>query len=113
MARVPANRIAGGQEDALTQIVLHLPLHQGPACPVCGESSAMEIGRLKTNVLLGLQRGEYDLAQCQACELVYLSPPPSEADLRTMYVDSPQFNNATYTDPARVDAIMEYIKGCL
>ena len=83
------------------------------ACPVCGQSSAMEIGRLKTNVMLGLQRGEYDLAQCQACELVYISPRPSDADLRTMYVDSPQFNNPTYTDPARVGAIMEYITGCL
>jgi SAM-dependent methyltransferase len=83
------------------------------ACPVCGQSCAMEIGPLKTNVMLGLERGEYDLAQCQACDLVYLSPQPSEADLRTMYVDAPQFNNPTYTDPARVDAIMEYITGCL
>jgi SAM-dependent methyltransferase len=82
-------------------------------CPVCGRSGARPIGRVKTNVLVSLQRGEYDLAQCRACDLIYISPGPSECDLRTMYVETTQFDNAVYTDPTRVAGIMEYMSGCL
>ncbi|TMG80179.1 MAG: class I SAM-dependent methyltransferase [Betaproteobacteria bacterium] len=83
------------------------------ACPVCGQSGARPIGRIKTNVLVSLERGEYDLAQCQACELIYISPQPSACDLRRMYVETTQFDNPVYTDPARVTGIMEYMSACL
>lgn len=81
-------------------------------CPVCGKSRARIIGRLKTNVRLHLERAEYDFGQCQSCELLYISPAPSEADLRAIYVESNQFDDPVYTDPARVSLIIEYMNGC-
>jgi SAM-dependent methyltransferase len=81
-------------------------------CPVCGESRARIIGQLKKNFLLGLSQAEWDFVQCKHCELLYISPEPSPADLRAIYVDSGQFDDPVYTDPARVALIIEYMNGC-
>lgn len=81
-------------------------------CPVCGNSRARTIGQLKTNFLLSLSHSEWAFAQCEHCELLYISPEPSAADLRTIYVDSGQFDDAAYTDPGRVALIIEYMNGC-
>jgi SAM-dependent methyltransferase len=79
---------------------------------VCGHSRARTIGQLKKNFLLNLSRAEWDFVQCQHCELLYISPEPSAADLRTIYVESGQFDDPVYTDPARVALIIEYMNGC-
>jgi SAM-dependent methyltransferase len=79
---------------------------------VCGKSRARIIGQLKKTFLLGLSKGEWDFVQCKHCELLYISPEPSDADLRTIYVESGQFDDPAYTDPGRVALIIEYMNGC-
>jgi SAM-dependent methyltransferase len=81
-------------------------------CPVCGSARASTIGQLKKTFLLSLSRAEWEFVQCKHCELLYISPEPSAADLRTIYVDSGQFDDPVYTDPARVAQIIEYMNGC-
>ena len=82
------------------------------SCPVCGNSRARTIGQLKKTFVLSLSKGEWDFVQCKHCELLYISPEPSAADLRTIYVESGQFDDPAYTDPARVALIVEYMNGC-
>lgn len=82
------------------------------SCPVCGKSRARIIGQLKKTFLLNLSKGEWDFVQCKHCELLYISPEPSATDLRTIYVESGQFDDPAYTDPARVALIIEYMDGC-
>lgn len=84
-------------------------------CPVCRAAgkSATWIGRLENTTQAKLVQTEYDLVQCADCALVYLSPEPSADDLKTMYVDSAQFADDTYTDSTRVAAINEYMTSCL
>jgi SAM-dependent methyltransferase len=82
------------------------------SCPVCGNARARIIGRLKKNFLLSLSQAEWDFVQCRHCELLYISPEPSAADLRAIYVDSGQFDDPAYTDPARIALIIEYMNGC-
>ncbi len=84
-------------------------------CPVCHSkaNTATRIGTLDNTSAAKLKQEEYDLVQCGNCALVYLSPEPSADDLKTMYVDSAQFADPTYTDPARVAAINEYMSSCL
>src|SRR6202158_1304275 len=82
------------------------------SCPVCGNSRARTIGQLKKNFVLSLSKAEWDFVQCKHCELLYISPEPSAADLRAIYVDSGQFDDPVYTDPARVALIIEYLNGC-
>ena len=81
-------------------------------CPVCGRARAKTIGQLKKTFLQSLSRAEWEFVQCKYCELLYISPEPSAADLRTIYVDSGQFDDPVYTDPARVAQIIEYMNGC-
>jgi SAM-dependent methyltransferase len=81
-------------------------------CPVCGKSRARTIGQLKTNFHLSLSETEWNFVQCQYCELLYISPEPSATDLRTIYVESGQFDDPVYTDPGRVALIIEYMSGC-
>jgi SAM-dependent methyltransferase len=82
-------------------------------CPVCCKSRARLIGQLKTNLHLRLSRAEWDFVQCQNCGLLYISPEPVATDLRTMYVESGQFDEPMYTDPGRVALVIEYMTGCL
>jgi SAM-dependent methyltransferase len=84
-------------------------------CPVCGASAkgATLIGTLSNTTGAKLVQEEYELVQCGECALVYLSPEPSQDDLKTMYVDSAQFADPTYTDPERIAAINEYMRSCL
>lgn len=82
------------------------------SCPVCGNARARTIGQLKRNFLLSLSQAEWDFVQCKHCELLYISPEPSAADLRAIYVDSGQFDDPAYTDPARIALIIEYMNGC-
>jgi SAM-dependent methyltransferase len=78
---------------------------------VCGNSRVRTIGQLKKTFLLSLSKGEWDFVQCKRCELLYISPEPSSGDLRTIYVDSGQFDDPAYTDPARVALIIQYMDG--
>ena len=61
--------------------------------------------------MLDLSKSAWDFIQCEHCELLYISPEPSTADLRTIYVESGQFDDPAYTDPARVALIVSYMDG--
>jgi SAM-dependent methyltransferase len=84
-------------------------------CPVChseGKTSTW-IGQLDNTTSAKLKLNQYELVQCADCSLVYLSPEPSTEDLTTMYVDSAQFADETYTDESRIAAINAYMSSCL
>jgi SAM-dependent methyltransferase len=81
-------------------------------CPVCAGSRATSLGHLKKTFLLDLSRDEWEFAQCKRCDLLFISPEPSAADLQTIYVDSGQFDDAAYTDPARIALIVDYMDSC-
>lgn len=81
-------------------------------CPACASSSTVAIGELDKTVGVQLARTRYVLANCRKCDLVFLSPEPSAGDLRAMYDDAVQFSDATYTDPERVEKIVDYMTHC-
>lgn len=82
-------------------------------CPVCGDSRARAIGQLRSNFLGSLSCADWTFAQCRDCGLLYLSPEPTPTDLRTIYVESGQFDAPAYTDHGRVALIGAYMDGCL
>jgi 2-polyprenyl-3-methyl-5-hydroxy-6-metoxy-1,4-benzoquinol methylase len=84
-------------------------------CPVCDieTPSTHLIGRLPKTFHGTLVQNEYDLAYCACKSLVYISPLPPAEDLEAIYVKSEQFSDPLYTDATRVEAILEYIGGCL
>jgi 2-polyprenyl-3-methyl-5-hydroxy-6-metoxy-1,4-benzoquinol methylase len=84
-------------------------------CPVCNTEtpSTNLIGRLPKTFHGALIQNEYDLAYCACKSLVYISPLPPAEDLEAIYVKSEQFSDPLYTDATRVEAILEYIGGCL
>jgi 2-polyprenyl-3-methyl-5-hydroxy-6-metoxy-1,4-benzoquinol methylase len=85
------------------------------ACAACGQSTTppevigdvapTQAGQFSVNV--------FRLAHCPVCEVIRLEPTPTSDDLRLMYEESIQFADATYTDPERVAAILEYYGTCL
>ncbi|HEX7560178.1 MAG TPA: class I SAM-dependent methyltransferase [Usitatibacter sp.] len=81
------------------------------ACPLGCAEPGSALGELDKTAGFALSRERYTLALCGCGKLVYLSPAPSEADLRAMYVDHGQFGEE-YTDAARVKAILDYIGQC-
>jgi len=81
-------------------------------CPVCAGSEPRGVGKLKTNFALKLSQPEWDFVQCRSCGLLYISPAPSPDDLRTIYVESGQFDDPAYTVPARVALMVDYMNGC-
>src|SRR5688572_25350986 len=70
------------------------------------------IGNLPTTSSARLSRTHYMLTRCGCGRLLYLSPAPTDDDLRTMYVDEGQFGS-DYTDEARVKAILGYMGAAL
>jgi SAM-dependent methyltransferase len=81
-------------------------------CPVCGNARARAIGQLRTNFRGDLSCADWTFAQCRDCGLLYISPEPSPADLRTIYVESGQFDDPVYTDRGRVALMSAYMDGC-
>jgi SAM-dependent methyltransferase len=81
-------------------------------CPVCASTRAGIIGLLKKTFVLDLSQEEWQFVQCRNCDLLYISPEPSAADLHRIYVESGQFDDPVYTDPARVAQIVDYMNGC-
>jgi len=83
----------------------------GRKCPVCRRKpGGAVIASLDCTVGCKLSRAQFDLRYCQCGELVYLDPAPSDADLRVMYEDSVQFSDALYTEPARIEVVLEYMR---
>jgi len=82
------------------------------ACPLGCADPGSAIGALPVTSGAALSRSHYTLTRCGCGALLYLSPTPTAADLKAMYVDSGQFGS-DYTDPARVRSILGYMSDSL
>jgi 2-polyprenyl-3-methyl-5-hydroxy-6-metoxy-1,4-benzoquinol methylase len=51
----------------------------------------------------------FTLKHCGRCDVVFLDPLPTAADLRTLYQDSTQFTSEHYTGEERTKAVLEYL----
>ncbi len=88
------------------------------SCPICSGSAAVNLGELSNTKIAPLARSSYDLAHCRECDLVYLSPLPSERDLEILYIDELQFDYYTEESSrsvvefilSRLRAVLEGIK---
>ncbi|HLX23755.1 MAG TPA: class I SAM-dependent methyltransferase [Usitatibacter sp.] len=80
-------------------------------CPLGCAEAGSALGSLDKTAGFALSRDTYTLSRCGCGTLLYLSPAPTDDDLREMYVDHDQYDEV-YTAPARVTAILEYIGGC-
>src|ERR1700690_2799072 len=86
-------------------------------CPVCSQPPASKLGELANTKVAPLARSRYDLVHCRQCDVVYLSPLPSERDLEILYVDELQFDYHNEESSRRVvgfissrlRAVMKYI----
>jgi SAM-dependent methyltransferase len=70
------------------------------------------VGMLNKSVPVALSQEQYALTYCACQELIFISPPPSDHDLKVIYVDEIQFDGAAYVDPERVPLALEYIGSC-
>lgn len=61
---------------------------------------------------IALSRSHFTLTRCGCGALLYLSPSPTQEDLRAMYVEHGQFGDE-YTDPERVRQILAYMSDAL
>jgi SAM-dependent methyltransferase len=77
-------------------------------CEICGAYAAPHtlIGPVEPTSGVRPPTGvEYRLVRCEGCDVVYLDPPPSEAELKLLYEGSVQFDGARYqTDADRITA---------
>lgn len=122
------NRNATGIKSAFLPFVAALPAglreplrwvwrsaHAGPRCALCGASNhhLRDIGVVAPTHPGPFVVNDYRLQYCTACDSVRLLPTPSAADLRTLYQDSVQFSDSTYTAPERVERMLAYYGGCI
>ena len=73
-------------------------------CPICGQAAGVRIGDLHSTFHAPLVRSDYELAHCQSCDVVYLSPLPLEEDLNTIY-SATQFD---YYTPESIKPVVEF-----
>jgi SAM-dependent methyltransferase len=84
-------------------------------CRACGrrDVALLRLGTVAPTHHAKLRRRRYRLVHCDGCDVVYLDPLPPAADLRALYEEHDQFTDATYTEPARVEAMLDYYGQCL
>jgi len=75
-------------------------------CPVCSNPATAYVGELSNTKIAPLERTEYNLVQCQECDIVYLSPLPTTRDLDILYVDELQFD---YHDNEHARLIVDFM----
>lgn len=128
LARGEVTRDAAGFKAAFQPFVGALPtglreplrwLWRGgralPRCALCGAPNHQlsEIGAVAPTHPGPFVVNDYRLQFCAACDTVRLLPTPSAADLRTLYQESDQFSDGTYTAPARVEQMLAYYGECI
>jgi SAM-dependent methyltransferase len=87
-----------------------LPLRR---CPIGCSGEGRRLGDLATTSGGPYSRPHYTLTQCACGELLYLSPPPSDSDLRALYVEQTQFEGHEYKSWLRAMRIVRYMRKCL
>jgi SAM-dependent methyltransferase len=71
-------------------------------CRLCGAVACSHdvLGLVALTHAQGLENTAYRLLQCKLCDVVYLDPLPSPADLKTLYEGTRQFEDMPCADPA-------------
>lgn len=84
-------------------------------CSFCGRGSTRieVLGELDATHHGPFSRSTFNLVHCRNCDVVGLDPLPLEQDLNVLYEQSEQFSNDTYTDDARVEAMLDYYGNCI
>ena len=79
-------------------------------CRYClrADAAHWDIGEVGTTHAGPFERSQYRLLQCTHCDVVYLEPRPTAADLDRLYLQSDQFSAPTYSDPANADRLVAY-----
>lgn len=81
----------------------------GTHCRACGRRAHQQrLGDFKPTHTGPFHTGHFGLIYCPRCEVVYLDPLPTDADLRKLYQESDQFDGDLYTSTERVAQILEY-----
>lgn len=99
---------------ALSIAAMPLSFLFGASCRACGRRGHQRrLGEVAPTHPGAFHTQQFELVHCSRCDVVYLDPAPSAADLRVLYEESEQFTDPHYTDPERVAAILEYYEGAL
>ena len=71
-------------------------------CRLCGASACRHdvLGPVALTHAQALENTAYRLLRCKLCDVVYLDPLPSPADLKTLYEETRQFEDMPCADPA-------------
>ena len=80
----------------------------GERCRMCGKRGVSSVGPVSPTHPGAFQTKNFTLQHCRKCDVVYLDPLPSAADLKLLYEDSVQFADAHYTAPDQVAKILDY-----
>jgi SAM-dependent methyltransferase len=87
----------------------------GANCPICHRRAGPQrrLGSVPVTHHAKFAVTEYGLVHCPTCDVVRLDPLPVSADLKLLYEQSSQFDDAHYTDEKQVAAMLEYYGTCL
>ncbi|HRQ65127.1 MAG TPA: methyltransferase domain-containing protein [Xanthomonadaceae bacterium] len=78
-------------------------------CRACGVRTRLRrLGRVGATHPGPFRTLRYGLVHCPDCEVVYLDPAPTTADLDVLYQASDQFSDEHYTAPERIANMLEY-----
>jgi 2-polyprenyl-3-methyl-5-hydroxy-6-metoxy-1,4-benzoquinol methylase len=108
---VPAEIGLNGDVRRLSVRVRNVRLEPGDGrdCPVCGGpwAKAKFVGPLGRTG--GSSGRTYDLVECTACGLIYLSPLPLKQEFDDLYIHNTQFDSEVYTGK-RAHRIVEFFE---
>jgi SAM-dependent methyltransferase len=77
-------------------------------CRMCGKREVSMLGDVPPTHPAAFHTQEFRLLHCNGCDVVYLDPLPTAADLKLLYEDGVQFDDPHYTDPVRVAQVLDY-----
>jgi 2-polyprenyl-3-methyl-5-hydroxy-6-metoxy-1,4-benzoquinol methylase len=66
------------------------------------------LGTLPKTLGLELSRPSFTLMSCDACDLNYLTPLPTEADFKAEYVDADVFTGPSYRGDERTEQVLRF-----
>jgi SAM-dependent methyltransferase len=75
---------------------------------MCGRRGASRLGAVAPTHPGQFHTDSFSLVHCGQCDVVYLDPAPTVADLALLYEQSIQFSDEHYTDPVQVAKILDY-----
>lgn len=75
---------------------------------MCGKRGISPVGAVAPTHHGDFQTKNFTLQHCRNCDVVFLDPLPTDADLRLLYEESTQFTDTHYTEPSQVERILDY-----